>query len=87
MLLVCFYFVEWFHASLFNKMAQGMLEALQRRFRRNGVSKKLGALSMMWSDDGYHILCVLARRLVAVTYSSALFAKFIIRVRGCAHFM
>ena len=42
---------------------------------------------MVWSDDGYQILRASARRSAAVTYSNVLFAKVIIKVRECVHFM
>ena len=60
------------------------VKASWRSFQHNFMSKKLGVLSMMWSDDGYQILCASARRSAAVTDSSVLLARVIIRVKYVA---
>ena len=74
-----------FHASLFNKMAQGGLEASRRTFRQGCVLKKLGALSVTKGDEGYRILCTSSKKSAAVTYFSELLPEFSVWGDGGVH--
>ena len=65
-----------FHASLFNKMAQGGFAASRRSFRQGRVLKKLGALSVTEGDEGYRILCTSSKKSATVTYFSELLPEF-----------